>query len=67
MPDVDGYALIRNVRRGASPGGQTLRAVAVTAHMEAEVRARVLAAGFDACATKPLDADDLIDLLEHLH
>jgi hypothetical protein len=24
------------------------------------VRARVLAAGFDACATKPLDADDLI-------
>jgi len=65
MPDLDGYGLIRHVRAHAV-ADRPLRAVAVTAHMAAEVRARVLAAGFDACVTKPLDPADLIELLENL-
>jgi len=30
------------------------------------VRARALRAGFDACVTKPLEAEELIGLLERL-
>jgi CheY-like chemotaxis protein len=63
---VDGYDLIRHVRARIPGDRPPMRAVAVTAHMGPEVRARVLAAGFDACTTKPLDADDLVGLLEAL-
>jgi PAS domain S-box-containing protein len=66
MPELDGYGLIREVRADPRRGGRRIRAVAVTAHMGPEVRARVLAAGFDACATKPLEAPDLIELLAKL-
>ncbi len=66
MPDLDGYGLIRQVRAKAARADRPIRAVAVTAHMAAGVRARALAAGFDACVTKPLNAADLIELLEDL-
>jgi signal transduction histidine kinase len=65
MPDIDGFELIRRVR-AAPREGRPLRAVAVTAHMGPDVRARVLAAGCDACATKPLDATELVDVLARL-
>jgi CheY-like chemotaxis protein len=60
------YELIRHVRAMTSESRSPMRAVAVTAHMAHEVRSRGLAAGFDACTTKPLDADDLVELLEAL-
>ena len=63
MPDMDGNRLIEEVRRTIGPA---LHAVAVTAHMGPTVRARALRAGFDACVTKPLEADELIGLLERL-
>jgi CheY-like chemotaxis protein/anti-sigma regulatory factor (Ser/Thr protein kinase) len=63
MPGVDGYALIHRVRAAPPRDGRPLRAVAVTAHMGPDVRARVLAAGFDACTMKPLKAEDLIALV----
>jgi PAS domain S-box-containing protein len=61
MPGMDGYALIQQVR--ALDRGRSIRAVAVTAHTDRHVRERSLAAGFDACATKPLNAEDLVALL----
>ena len=66
MPDLDGYELIHRVRTAAGQPGRPIRAVAVTAHVGREVRERVLAAGFDACATKPLDAEEFVRLLEKL-
>jgi CheY-like chemotaxis protein len=63
MPDMDGYRLIEEIRRAAGP---SVHAVAVTAHMNPDVRARALAAGFDACVTKPLEADTLIEMLQGL-
>jgi PAS domain S-box-containing protein len=66
MPDVDGYDLIRRVRSNPGRGRRPLRAVALTAHTDPEIRSRVLGAGFDACATKPLEADALTELLETL-
>jgi PAS domain S-box-containing protein len=66
MPDLDGFALIRQVRATARPAAGRLRAVALTAHSSAGVRLRALAAGFDACATKPVDAEELIEVLARL-
>ena len=66
MPDLDGYALVRRVRTAGARGGGPLRAVAVTAHAGADVRQRAMAAGFDACAMKPVDVHELIGVLEQL-
>jgi CheY-like chemotaxis protein len=38
----------------------------VTANAGLDVRYRAVAAGFDAHATKPLDPDDLVDLIAKL-
>ena len=66
MPGADGYDLIRAVRSGDTrqPGG--VRAVALTAYTGHEVRERAIAAGFAAHATKPLDPEDLVDLIAKL-
>ena len=61
MPDVDGYALIESVR--ALDGGRRIHAVAITAFTGHEVRDLALAAGYDAHATKPLNPDELVEIL----
>jgi CheY-like chemotaxis protein len=66
MPGADGYDLIRALRAddARQPGG--VRAVALTAYAGHEVRERAIAAGFAAHATKPLDPDDLVELIARL-
>ena len=66
MPEIDGYSLVERARTLGRRSRRPLRAVAVTAHTGHAVRDRALAAGFDAHATKPLNADDLVRILEHL-
>lgn len=51
MPDMDGYTLIREARRIQA----SVPAIAVSAYVREEDRARALAAGFDAYCVKPLD------------
>ena len=62
MPELDGFALIEQIR-GSGRVDASFRAIALTAHLDPRVRARALAAGFDACVTKPVDAESLIELL----
>jgi PAS domain S-box-containing protein len=62
MPRVDGYELIRRVRRAGPP----LRAVAVTAYARPEDRARALAAGYDAFHSKPFDVSALLRTVTEL-
>jgi signal transduction histidine kinase/integral membrane sensor domain MASE1/CheY-like chemotaxis protein len=67
MPRADGYALISAVRAiERERGGKTLRAMALTAHADAETRKRAFALGFEAYATKPVNPDVLIDMLASL-
>jgi signal transduction histidine kinase/ActR/RegA family two-component response regulator len=67
MPEMDGFSFIETVRRQeAARASERLRAVAVTAHMGRHIRARALAAGFDAHAVKPLDPEELVVLLSAL-
>ena len=63
MPGADGYDLIRAVRAERDPA---IRAVALTAYTDHDVRERAIAAGFAAHATKPLNPDDLVELIAKL-
>jgi len=60
MPGTDGFELIRIIRgRDASRGG-TVPAIALTAYVREEDRARTLSAGFQAHVPKPVDAAELV-------
>jgi signal transduction histidine kinase/integral membrane sensor domain MASE1/CheY-like chemotaxis protein/putative methionine-R-sulfoxide reductase with GAF domain len=63
MPGADGYDLIRAVRAERE---RPIRAVALTAYTDHEVRERAMAAGYAAHATKPLNPDDLVELIAKL-
>jgi signal transduction histidine kinase/integral membrane sensor domain MASE1 len=67
MPEADGYALIAAVR-AMTEASQRPRpwAVALTAYTNTDTRERVLAAGFDSHATKPIDPEELIELIAKL-
>jgi CheY-like chemotaxis protein len=67
MPDEDGYALIKHLRR-TEKEQQTARvpAVAVTAFARSEDHQRALAAGFDEHLPKPVDPERLVRVLARL-
>ncbi|MFL6664441.1 MAG: ATP-binding protein, partial [Rhizobacter sp.] len=64
MPDEDGYAFIRRVRK--MEGGEHrphIVALALTAFSRVEDRVRALRAGFDAHVAKPIDPDRVLHTL----
>jgi two-component system CheB/CheR fusion protein len=64
MPDMDGYALLREVRR--LPRHATLPAVAVTGLAREQDIAEAREAGFSAHLGKPLSVDRLLDVIPML-
>ena len=56
MPDIDGYELIRRVRRSHA----ALPAIAVSAYARPEDRRRAFAAGYDGYCAKPVEAPQLL-------
>jgi len=63
LPLEDGYALIRQLRSPASSQSDRIPVIAMTAYAHAEERARVLAEGFDAHLTKPVEGELLLRTL----
>ena len=61
LPDEDGYALIRRVRTLPAEQGGGIPAMAVTAFVRPEDRARALWKGFQMHVPKPIDPQDLVD------
>ena len=59
LPDEDGFALIREVRRREGERGGFLPAVALTGFTRAEDRVRALAAGFQGHLAKPVEPAEL--------
>lgn len=59
MPEVDGYSLIRKVRRLNSPQNQ-IPAIAVTAMDSQEGRDLALKAGFQSYLIKPTDPNHIV-------
>ena len=63
MPEVDGLAATREIRRSL-PSGQQPVIYGLTAHATTEYRDICLKAGMDGYLTKPLDRDKLRDVIE---
>jgi PAS domain S-box-containing protein len=59
MPGEDGYAFIRKLRHLEPAHLRQTPAVALTAYVRREDRARLLAAGYQAHLAKPFDLDEL--------
>lgn len=64
MPDVDGYALLAELRR--MPGLEDVPAIALTGHAMDEDRERAIAAGFAVHLPKPVDPDELLRVVRRL-
>jgi CheY-like chemotaxis protein len=64
LPGIDGYEVARRLR--ASDAGKDMLLVALTGYGRPEDRDRALASGFDAHLVKPVDPDELNDLLATL-
>jgi CheY-like chemotaxis protein len=60
MPGEDGYSLIRKVRALGPDAGGDVPAVALTAYVRSEERARALSAGFQAHMAKPVEPAEVV-------
>lgn len=63
MPDMDGYALIRRIRRELPVPASNIPAVALTAYARSEERSTALKAGFDVHVPKPVEPAKLLRVL----
>jgi signal transduction histidine kinase/CheY-like chemotaxis protein len=62
MPDVDGYAFLRELRRAGGPA-RDIPVISLSAFTGPDNMARSLAAGFCAHAAKPIEPAELIKLV----
>jgi len=63
MPAMNGYELAGALR--ALPGYATIPMIAITGFAQYDDRDRALDAGFDTYVKKPVDPQELIDLIRH--
>lgn len=63
LPDQDGYALIRHVRRLEQSEGRRIPAVAVTARASVKDRREAIDAGYDDHVGKPIEPDRVAAVL----
>jgi CheY-like chemotaxis protein len=66
MPDEDGYWLIKQVRALSPNDGGLIPAVAVTGGMDSKERERLLSAGYNKCASKPINPENLIEIIKEI-
>lgn len=62
LPDVDGYELVRRIRRREAPK-ENIPALALTAFARSEDRTRALVAGYQAHLAKPVEPIELVAML----
>jgi signal transduction histidine kinase/CheY-like chemotaxis protein len=60
MPEIDGFELLRRIRRDPPEPGRLLPAVAVSAHTAIEVQAEAQRTGFQGFVSKPYAFDALV-------
>ncbi|GAB6194269.1 response regulator [Desulfocastanea catecholica] len=64
MPELDGYATTRAIRRQEKNSGRHIPIIAMTAYAVRGDREKCLAAGMDGYLSKPVRSDRLIDEIE---
>ncbi len=62
LPDIDGITALGRLR--ADPQTQTIPVVAVSASVMPDERQRVVASGFDAFVTKPINVKAFLETVE---
>jgi signal transduction histidine kinase/CheY-like chemotaxis protein len=66
MPEQDGYDLIRKVRQLPSEKGGGIPAIALTGYASLQDRALALKAGYQEHLSKPVDIDELFELVKNM-
>jgi PAS domain S-box-containing protein len=66
MPKVDGYDLIRQVRKQEEGTNQRIPAVALTAYARVQDRMQAIVAGFSTHVAKPVEANELVTVVASL-
>jgi CheY-like chemotaxis protein len=64
MPELDGYATTRAIRRQEKTSGRHIPIIAMTAYAVRGDREKCLAAGMDGYISKPVRSDKLIHEIE---
>lgn len=64
MPNMDGYELMKNIRKSDSPEIRNICAVALTAFARPQDRINALKAGFDSYISKPVMKEELLTVLK---
>ncbi len=63
MPDMDGYELMRRIRALGDPSRSEIEAIALTAYARDEDQQLAIRAGFRLRIVKPVDPDELIQVI----
>jgi PAS domain S-box-containing protein len=66
MPKVDGYDLIRQIRKQEEGKNRRIPAVALTAYARVQDRMQAIMAGFSTHIAKPVEANELVTVLASL-
>ncbi|HET6669886.1 MAG TPA: PAS domain S-box protein [Pyrinomonadaceae bacterium] len=66
MPDLDGYGLIREVRKLEAGKERRIPAVALTAYASVQDRMRAILAGFNTHVAKPVQTTELVTVVAGL-
>jgi CheY-like chemotaxis protein len=66
MPNMDGYDLIRRIRKQETGTDKRLPAVALTAYARIQDRMQAILAGFSTHIAKPVDATELVTIVASL-
>jgi signal transduction histidine kinase len=66
MPEHDGYWLMQQLQRIAEEGGRSVPCIALTAFANETARRRAIATGFAAHLSKPLNPDELVNIIRPL-
>ena len=66
MADMDGYALMRQIKEGGEQPNASIWAIALTAYAGESDQQQARSAGFHQHLAKPIDSDQLITLVTEL-
>ena len=66
MPETDGYALIRQVRKEEAGKEKRIPAIALTAYARVQDRMRAILAGYNTHVAKPVEANELVTIVASL-